>query len=27
MNKQDYIKLRYIEQICYIDDKLINSLL
>ena len=27
MNKQDYIKLRYIEQICYIDDKLINSIL
>jgi len=27
MNAQDYTKLRYIEQICYIDDKLINSLL
>ena len=27
MNTQDYSKLRYIEQICYIDDKLINSLL
>ena len=27
MNARDYTKLRYIEQICYIDDKLINSLL
>ena len=27
MNTQDYSKLRYIEQICYIDDKLINTLL
>ena len=27
MNAEDYVKLRYIEQICYIDDKLINSLL
>ena len=26
MNTQDYTKLCYIEQICYIDDKLINSL-
>ena len=27
MNARDYTKLRYIEQICFIDDKLINSLL
>jgi hypothetical protein len=27
MNARDYTKLRYIEQICYIDDKLIESLL
>ena len=27
MKEQDYTKLRYIEQICYIDDKLIDSLL
>ena len=27
MNARDYTKLRYIEQICYIDDKLIDSLL
>ena len=27
MNVRDYTKLRYIEQICYIDDKLINSIL
>ena len=27
MNTRDYTKLRYIEQICYIDDKLIDSLL
>ena len=27
MNARDYTKLRYIEQICYIDDKLINSIL
>ena len=27
MNVRDYTKLRYIEQICFIDDKLINSLL
>ena len=27
MNSRDYTKLRYIEQICFIDDKLINSLL
>ena len=26
MNTRDYTKLRYIEQICYIDDNLINSL-
>ena len=27
MNARDYTKLRYIEQICYIDDNLINSIL
>ena len=27
MNARDHTKLRYIEQICFIDDKLINSLL
>ena len=26
MNAQDYTKLRYIEQICYIDNSLINSI-
>ena len=26
MNKEDGIKLRYIEQICFIDDKLLSSI-